>query len=63
MHATGGYGGARISPISTSLAHLRNALSDKFIKIAVRQIDALMNSMWRRIWAVIAAKEGTPDTD
>ena len=46
-----------------TLAQLRNALIDEWNNIPMRTVDALVNSVQRRIRAATAAKGGTPDID
>ena len=46
-----------------TLAQLRNALIDEWNNIPMRTVNALVNSIQRRIRAATAARGGTPDID
>ena len=52
----------RRNPPAT-LAQLRNALIDEWNNIPMRTVNALVNSIQRRIRAATAARGGTPDID
>ena len=52
----------RRNPHAT-LAQLRNALIDEWNNIPMRTVNALVNSIQRRIRAAPAARGGTPDID
>ena len=52
----------RRNPPAT-LAQLRNALIDEWNNIPMRTVNALFNSIQRRIRAATAARGGTPDID
>ena len=47
----------------TTLAQLRNALIDEWNNIPMRTVNALVNSIQRRIRAATAARGGTSDID
>ena len=61
MSWTEGLGSAEIPP--ATLAQLRNALIDEWNNIPMRTVNALVNSIQRRIRAATAARGGTPDID
>ena len=46
-----------------TLAQLRNVLIDEWNNIPMRTVNALVNSIQRRIRAATAARGGTPDID
>ena len=52
----------RRNPPAT-LAQLRNALIDEWNNIPMRTVNALVNSIQKRIRAATAARGGTPDID
>ena len=69
MSWTEGLGSAEIPPPPppppppATLAQLRNALIDEWNNIPMWTVNALVNSVQRRIRAAMAARGGTPDID